>query len=209
PPSFAPRAPTDRPARSPGRGRAPPGPRFRRASVGAGPPGAAYGRLRARMARSPGPLGLDRVDDVRPSRATRAADGARDEAKESAPDADRKRNRRVGVALRENIGWLSEPAEPASTLDARTKNVLLHLQLRGASFVQDLARVTGLDGPTTQAALWDLFWAGLATPDTFSAVVADVTPARAAGAHRGGRPPRRGLARGGVRPPPGLRPWGA
>src|SRR5215510_6973720 len=61
--------------------------------------------------------------------ATRAADGARDEAKESAPDADRKRNRRVGVALRENIGWLSEPAEPASTLDARTKNVLLHLQL--------------------------------------------------------------------------------
>jgi len=51
-------------------------------------------------------------------------------------DEERKRSGRVGVALRENIGWLGEPAESPPTLDAQTKNVLLHLQLRGASFVQ-------------------------------------------------------------------------
>src|SRR5206468_4776194 len=44
------------------------------------------------------------------------------------------------------------------------------LQLRGASFAQDLAKVAGLDTATTLSALWELFWAGLVTPDTFSAV---------------------------------------
>src|SRR5881396_1355538 len=134
-------------------------------------------------------------------RSARSADDAREE--------DRKRSGRVGVALRENIGWLGEPAEPAATLDPRTKNVLLHLQLRGASFVQDLARVTGLDGPTTQAALWDLFWAGLATPDTFSAVATDVTPERSSASRRSGRRPRRGMARGVVSHLPVLGRWSA
>src|SRR5204862_207398 len=35
---------------------------------------------------------------------------------------------RVGVALRENVGWLREAAAAAPEIDARTKNVLLHLQ---------------------------------------------------------------------------------
>src|SRR2546426_738632 len=43
-----------------------------------------------------------------------------------APEEDRKRSGRVGVALRENIGWLGEPAEPAATLDPRTKKAPLH-----------------------------------------------------------------------------------
>ena len=139
--------------------------------------------------------------DHRGTGSARAPDDARNE--------DRKRSGRVGVGLRENIGWLSEPAEPASTLDARTKNVLLHLQLRGASFVQDLARVTGLDPAATQAALWDLFWAGLVTPDTFSAVVADVMPQRGAASRRNGRRPRRGMARGVLSHLPVLGRWSA
>jgi ATP-dependent Lhr-like helicase len=102
---------------------------------------------------------------------------------------------RVGVALRENIGWIREPLPPAAELDARTKNVLLHLQLRGASFVQDLARLTGLDASQTLAALWELFWAGHATPDTFGAIVTATASVRAPSA-RPRRRPRRGQARG-------------
>ena len=70
---------------------------------------------------------------------------------------------RVGAALRENIGWLRE-ASPTPEMDARIKNVLLHLQLRGASFAQELARATGLSTPDALAALWQLFRAGLVTP---------------------------------------------
>src|SRR5213594_2896051 len=61
---------------------------------------------------------------------------------------DRGRSTRVGAALRENVGWLREAsATPAPEMDARIKNVFLHLQLRGASFAQDLARATGLATP--------------------------------------------------------------
>jgi ATP-dependent helicase Lhr and Lhr-like helicase len=94
--------------------------------------------------------------------------------------ADRARAGRVGVALRDNAGWLRPPAAAPSDVDAPTKNVLLHLQLRGASFVQDLARVSGLDTRATLETLWTLFWAGLASPDTFSAVIAGTAPARRA-----------------------------
>jgi ATP-dependent helicase Lhr and Lhr-like helicase len=94
--------------------------------------------------------------------------------------AERARAGRVGVALRENAGWLRPPPAGAGDVDAPTKNVLLHLQLRGASFVQDLARVSGLDTRATLETLWTLFWAGLASPDTFSAVIAGTAPARRA-----------------------------
>src|SRR5881296_1108251 len=84
---------------------------------------------------------------------------------------ERGRSTRVGTALRES-------GSPPPELDARVKNVFLHLQLRGASFAQDLGRATGLSTPDVLAALWELFWAGLVTPDTFSAIVAGMTPAR-------------------------------
>jgi ATP-dependent Lhr-like helicase len=80
-----------------------------------------------------------------------------------------RREGRVGVALRENLGWLrgtpaaAELAEPA-------KAILRHLELRGASFLQEIARVTKLDGPAVLGALWNLFWAGLVTPDGFRAI---------------------------------------
>src|SRR5204862_7334467 len=66
---------------------------------------------------------------------------------------------RVGVALRDNVGWLRESGERPE-MDARTKNVLLHLQLRGASFARDLARGAGLEPAQVEAALWELFRAG-------------------------------------------------
>jgi len=108
---------------------------------------------------------------------------------------ERSRSGRVGVALRENLGWLRQGTAPAAAIDERTKNVLLHIQLRGASFVQDLARLTGLDTARTLAALWELFWAGLVTPDTFSAIIAGVTP-RPPSAATPARRRRRGQARG-------------
>jgi ATP-dependent Lhr-like helicase len=120
--------------------------------------------------------------------------------------SDPRRSGRVGVALRENLGWLRDRPAAAPEIDARVKNVLLHLQLRGASFAQDLARVTGLTGPETLAALWELFWAGLVTPDSFSAVVAGTAPARPA------TPParrRRGQARGVLSHLPVVGRWSA
>jgi len=119
-----------------------------------------------------------------------------------------RREGRVGVALRENAGWLREGAAPPAEIDARTKNVFLHLQLRGASFAQDLTRSTGLTTPEVLAALWRLFWVGLVTPDTFSAIVAGTaTPKRPDGA-----PPRRrrrGLAHGAPRQLPVIGRWSA
>ena len=109
---------------------------------------------------------------------------------------ERGRSPRVGAALRENIGWLRENGSPPPELDARVKNVFLHLQLRGASFAQDLGRATGLSTPDVLSALWELFWAGLVTPDTFSAIVAGVTPARRPRESSGARRRRRGQSRG-------------
>jgi ATP-dependent Lhr-like helicase len=102
----------------------------------------------------------------------------------------------VGAALRENVGWLREGSAPPPELDARVKNVLLHLQLRGASFAQDLTRATGLSTPDVLAALWELFSAGLVTPDTFSAIVAGMTPTRRPSETGDPRRRRRGQARG-------------
>jgi ATP-dependent Lhr-like helicase len=110
---------------------------------------------------------------------------------------DRGRAARLGVALRENVGWLRDTGERPE-IDPATKNVLLHLQLRGASFARDLARAAGLDAARVQAALWELFRLGLATPDTFSAVVAATATPRAGEARPVARRrrPRRGQARG-------------
>jgi ATP-dependent Lhr-like helicase len=123
--------------------------------------------------------------------------------------SERTRAARVGVALRDNVGWLREAGERAE-LDPGVKNVLLHLQLRGASFARDLARVAGLDSARTQAALWELFRAGLATPDTFSAIVAATAPLRP-GVDRAAlrRRPRRGQTRGPLTHLPPVGRWTA
>jgi ATP-dependent Lhr-like helicase len=122
---------------------------------------------------------------------------------------------RVGVALRDNLGWLKSPHEesnpsasraaghgagavsepPQTKADgpstsraaghgagavpepAQTKAILRHLELRGASFVQEIARAVKLDSAAVLAALWELFWAGLVTPDSFQAIRRGPEPA--------------------------------
>jgi ATP-dependent Lhr-like helicase len=131
---------------------------------------------------------------------------------------DRRRSGRVGVSLRENLGWLREPAATPPELDEAAKAVLRHLELRGASFAQDIARGLRVETSRALAMLWELFWSGLVTPDTFGAIVTAAT-ARPGGntARPGpdtkplvpGRRPRRGQARGLVPPSRLLGRWSA
>ena len=118
------------------------------------------------------------------------------------------RGARVGLALRENAGWL-RPKPSTAELDVQVKNVLLHLQLRGASFAQDIARVAGLDTERTLRALWELFWAGFVTPDTFTAIVAGTSPPRTASATPSRRRPRRGARRAPLQRLPVIGRWSA
>jgi len=74
---------------------------------------------------------------------------------------------RVGFALRENLPWLITPPGAEPILDDRTKNLLLHLQLRGALFATELTRNTGLQLHEALDLLWRLFWQGLVTTDSF------------------------------------------
>ena len=120
-----------------------------------------------------------------------------------------RREGRVGVALRENAGWLREGPVATAEIDARTKNVFLHLQLRGASFAQDLTRAAGLGAPEVLSALWRLFWVGFVTPDTFSAIVAGTATAKRLAAAPAARRRRRGLARGVLRQLPVIGRWSA
>ncbi|MBI2216140.1 MAG: DEAD/DEAH box helicase [Candidatus Rokubacteria bacterium] len=109
---------------------------------------------------------------------------------------ERNRSGRIGVALRENLGWLRGPLAPPDDLDERAKAVLRHLEVRGASFVQDVARTAGVDAAHALDLLRELFWTGLVTPDTFGAIVAAAAarPAPTA-AERAARPRRRGQPR--------------
>src|SRR5213594_954018 len=120
-----------------------------------------------------------------------------------------RREGRVGVALRENAGWLREGPVATAEIDAPTKNVFLHLQLRGASFAQDLTRAAGLGAPEVLSALWRLFWVGFVTPDTFSAIVAGTATAKRLAAAPAARRRRRGLARGVLRQLPVIGRWSA
>src|SRR4030095_3234360 len=68
------------------------------------------------------------------------------------------------------------------------------------SFAQDLTRATGLATPDVLAAVWGLFWGGVVTPDTSSAIV-DGTDAGGTRrrAHRGGGRRARSAAPGALR----------
>ncbi|MBI4561133.1 MAG: hypothetical protein HY724_03735, partial [Candidatus Rokubacteria bacterium] len=77
---------------------------------------------------------------------------------------------RLGMALRENLAWLRPLTATEPELDERGKAVLRQLQLRGASFVQDLSRAIGLQAPEILSTLWELLWLGLVTTDTFQTI---------------------------------------
>src|SRR5438309_262365 len=103
---------------------------------------------------------------------------------------------RVGVALRDNLGWLREPtAEPP--LAEHQKRILRQLEVRGASFVQEIARGVALGGAASRAARWARVWAGLVTPDSFQAIRRGPEPAAARRDRRRYRPAGAPLTAGG------------
>jgi ATP-dependent Lhr-like helicase len=79
------------------------------------------------------------------------------------------REGRVGVALRDGLSSLRQSAsEPPS--DDLDKAVLRHLEVRGASFPQEIASALGRDRAAVHLSLRRLFWSGAALPDTFDAI---------------------------------------
>ncbi len=85
---------------------------------------------------------------------------------------------RLGFALRDNLAWLVPSIAEDSRLDESAKAVLRHLELRGALFVMDLAKSTGLEAHEIMQALWELLWKGLVTTDTFQTVRLAATGAK-------------------------------
>ena len=78
----------------------------------------------------------------------------------------------LALVLREDLGWLLAPAPaggPAVLLDG-VRTVLDFLERRGASFVADIARGTGLLPTQVEEALWRLVARGLVTGDGMAAL---------------------------------------
>jgi ATP-dependent Lhr-like helicase len=82
----------------------------------------------------------------------------------------------LGLALRENIGWLLDPT-PAdeSALSVPARGVLTFLRRRGASFFAEIVSETRHLPAEVEDALWQLVAAGLVTADSFAALRALVT----------------------------------
>ncbi|OFT36865.1 DEAD/DEAH box helicase [Corynebacterium sp. HMSC08A12] len=88
--------------------------------------------------------------------------------------------------------------ETATTLGMVATQILEHLQRGGAFLAAELQAATGSDHAEVDAALWELFDAGLVAPDSFAAVRARLVEAGTTGkqAHRA---PRRNQGRGSAR----------
>ena len=88
--------------------------------------------------------------------------------------------------------------ETATTLGMVATQILEHLQRGGAFLAAELQTATGADHAEVDAALWELFDAGLVSPDSFAAVRARLAEAGTTGkqAHRA---PRRNRGRGSAR----------
>ena len=98
------------------------------------------------------------------------ADPAEDEPPETAPRrSGRQAPTRVaplGFVLRRDVDWLLAPGTPDRTsLGGDAREVLEHLERRGASFLDDIARATGLLPAAVEDALWTLVARGLVTGD--------------------------------------------
>jgi ATP-dependent Lhr-like helicase len=71
----------------------------------------------------------------------------------------------LAFVLREDLPWLLASAPSVADLPADARAVLQHLERRGASFLTDIARATGLLPAAAEDALWTLVARGLVTGD--------------------------------------------
>ncbi len=82
----------------------------------------------------------------------------------------------LGLALREDVSWLLDPA-PAdeSAISVPARDVLAFLRRRGASFFAEIVTGTRHLPAEVEDALWQLVAAGMVTADSFAALRALVT----------------------------------
>ncbi len=86
------------------------------------------------------------------------------------PTAAISRNGPVTVAIREDVPWLLDDADPAAAFTGAADDVLRCLEEQGASFVPDIVRATGRLPSEVDDALWLLVAAGRVTADGFGAL---------------------------------------
>ncbi len=97
----------------------------------------------------------------------------------------------VAIFLREDAGWLLDPAAAAerqanpSALSHAARAIADTLEKRGASFLPALAKATGLLTSQVEDALWELVAAGAVTADGVDNLRALVDPKRRRGEGRG------------------------
>jgi ATP-dependent Lhr-like helicase len=87
----------------------------------------------------------------------------------------------VAIFLREDASWLLEGTSPGDGISESAWQVLEMLKQRGASFLPELARTTGLLTSQVEDGLWELAAGGLVTADGFENLRALVDPKRRRG----------------------------
>ena len=86
------------------------------------------------------------------------------------PGAALSRNGPVTMAVREDVSWLLDPADPDTTFTGAAADVLDYLETNGASFLPDIVRGSGRLPSEVDDALWLLVAAGRVTADGFGAL---------------------------------------
>jgi ATP-dependent Lhr-like helicase len=86
----------------------------------------------------------------------------------------------VAIFLREDASWLLDSIPQSDGLSQSGRDILDALRRRGASFLPELAKATGLLTSQVEDGLWELAAAGLVTADGFENLRALVDPKRAA-----------------------------
>jgi ATP-dependent Lhr-like helicase len=87
----------------------------------------------------------------------------------------------VAIFLREDAPWLLESSALADGISDSGRQVFEALKQRGASFLPELAKTTGLLTSQVEDALWELAAGGLVTADGFENLRALVDPKRRRG----------------------------
>jgi ATP-dependent Lhr-like helicase len=87
----------------------------------------------------------------------------------------------VAIFLREDASWLLEAAPEPDGISQSGRDILEALRRRGASFLPELGKVTGLLTSQVEDGLWELAAAGLVTADGFENLRALVDPKRRRG----------------------------